>query len=83
MAAGLPVVAPSLPRLAQLVGHDREGWLYDPSDPRALDRALVALADEPVRKRLGAAARERAVRDFSWTAHVAALDARLRTLVKP
>jgi glycosyltransferase involved in cell wall biosynthesis len=83
MAAGLPVVAPSLPRLAQLVGHDREGWLYDPSDPRALDRALVALADEPVRRRLGDAARERAVRDFSWTAHVTALDARLRALVRP
>jgi glycosyltransferase involved in cell wall biosynthesis len=82
MAAGLPVVAPSLPRLAHLVGHDREGWLYDPSDPKALDRALVALADESVRRRLGDAARARAVRDFSWTAHVAALDARLRALVR-
>jgi glycosyltransferase involved in cell wall biosynthesis len=81
MAAGLPVVAPSLPRLRRLVQHGHEGWLYDPSDPVGLDKALVALADATVRRRLGAAARARAVRDFSWTAHCAALDARLRRLV--
>jgi glycosyltransferase involved in cell wall biosynthesis len=43
---------------------------------------LVALADESVRRRLGEAARARAVRDFSWSAHVSALDARLRHLVR-
>lgn len=80
MAAGLPVVAPSLPRLGRLVEHGREGLLYDPEDPRALDRTLVALADAGLRRRLGTAARERVVRDFSWQAHCAALDARLRQL---
>ena len=45
MAVGLPVVAPALPRLRRLVEHGREGVLYDPDDPRGLDRALVALAD--------------------------------------
>jgi glycosyltransferase involved in cell wall biosynthesis len=54
--------------------------LYDPIEPRALDRALVALADDVVRRRMGQAARDRVVRDFSWTAHCAALDARLRAL---
>jgi glycosyltransferase involved in cell wall biosynthesis len=81
MAAGLPVVAPALPRLGKLVEHGREGLLYDPVEPRALDRALVALADADVRRRLGRAARERVVRDFSWQAHCAALDARLRQVV--
>src|SRR5206468_2147376 len=73
MAAGLPVVAPAIPRLTQLVEHGREGRLYDPADPAALDSALTSLADESVRRELGRAARERVVRDFSWTAHVAAL----------
>jgi glycosyltransferase involved in cell wall biosynthesis len=81
MAAGLPVVAPALPRLQQLVEHGREGWLYDPADLAGLDRALAALADPGLRRTLGAAARERAVRDFSWDAHCRALEARLRTLV--
>ncbi|HEX7779081.1 MAG TPA: glycosyltransferase, partial [Vicinamibacterales bacterium] len=76
-------VAPALPRLGRLVEHEREGLLYDPEDPRALDRALVALTDAALRRRLGSAARERVVRDFSWQAHCAALDARLRQLGAP
>jgi len=81
MAVGLPVVTPALPRLRRLVEHDREGVLYDPEEPRGLDRALVALADPLRRQRLGAAARARAVRDYSWGAHCARLDVRLRALV--
>jgi len=34
-----------------------------------------------VRMRMSAAARARVVRDFSWDAHCAALDGRLRRLV--
>lgn len=81
MAVGLPVVAPALPRLQRLVEHGVEGLLYDPDDPGGLDRALQALADPALRQRLGAAARARVVRDFSWAAHCAALDARLAALV--
>jgi len=81
MATGLPVVAPALPRLERLVRHGEEGLLYDPEDPRGLDRAIAELADPALRARLGAAARARAVRDFSWEAHCAALDQRLRDLI--
>jgi glycosyltransferase involved in cell wall biosynthesis len=82
MASGLPVVAPALPRLARLVEHGREGWLYDATAPAGgIQAALSALADQPTRLRLGRAARDRAVRDFSWRAHCAALDARLRQLI--
>jgi glycosyltransferase involved in cell wall biosynthesis len=82
MAVGLPVVAPALPRLRRLVEHGQEGLLYDPKKPRALDQALVGLADAAVRRRMGAAARARVARDFSWSAHCALLDARLRRLRK-
>jgi starch synthase len=81
MAAGLPVVAPALPRISQLVTHEREGVLYDPADRAGLERALTALANGDFRHRLGVAARERVVADFSWDAHCAALDRRLRHLV--
>lgn len=80
LASGLPVVAPRLPRLTKLIEHAREGWLYDPNDPWGLEEALAALADAGLRAHLGAAARARAVRDFSWQAHCRALDERLRTL---
>ena len=81
MAAGLPVVAPALPRLERLVENGREGVLYNPDEPGALARALTGLADAAVRRRLGGAARDRVVREFSWQAHCAALDARLQRLV--
>jgi len=80
MAVGLPVVAPALPRLKRLVEDKVEGVLYDPRDPRGLDHALTQLADDATRRRIGAAARTRVVRDFSWRAHCAALDRRLRAL---
>lgn len=80
MAVGLPVVAPALPRLKRLVEDKVEGVLYDARDPRGLDRAITTLADETTRRRMGVAARARVVRDFSWRAHCAALDRRLRAL---
>ena len=81
MSAGLPVVAPSLPRVANLISDGGEGLLYDPADPRTLDAALVRLTDRSLRERLGHAARTRAVADYSWRAHCAMLDERLRALV--
>ena len=48
--------------------------LYDPAQPDALADALETLADPAVRRTLGRAARERAVREYSWRAHCLALD---------
>jgi len=78
MASGLPVVAPRVGRIPALVEHDREGWLYDPSVPRALAAALERTADADTRQRLGKAARARAVREYSWRAHCEKLEAAMR-----
>ena len=79
MAAGLPVIVPDEDRLPRLVGHDREGLLYPPRVPGALASALERLTDRSLRERLGRAARDRAVREYSWAAHCRALDAAFRT----
>jgi glycosyltransferase involved in cell wall biosynthesis len=74
MAAGLPVVAPAVDRIPSLVGHQHEGILYDPANPAALADALELLAeDAALRARLGRAARDRVVREYSWQAHCSAL----------
>lgn len=84
MASGLPVVAPAVARIPQLVGHEREGLLYSLEDgseaahASALADTLAQLADNELRNRLGAAARDRASRDYSWAAHCSALDAAFR-----
>ena len=75
MATGLPVVAPAVDRIPSLVGDRREGLLYDGSAPGALAATLEQLADEGLRQRLGAAARARAVAEYSWAAHCRRLDA--------
>jgi glycosyltransferase involved in cell wall biosynthesis len=74
LAAGLPVVAPSIDRMPTLIENGREGLLYDPHTGTALADSLVALADPTLRTKLGAAARERCVREYSWTAHCRALE---------
>lgn len=78
MAAGLPVVAPAIDRIPNLIGHNREGLLYDSAIPTGLPHAFEALADVELRRRLGRSARERAVRDYSWSSHCLALDAAIR-----
>ncbi len=78
MAAGLPVVAPAADRIPTLVAHEREGLLYPPAEPGALASALERLTDARLRANIGAAARDRAVRDYSWAAHCRALDAAFR-----
>ncbi|HEY2431197.1 MAG TPA: glycosyltransferase family 4 protein [Vicinamibacterales bacterium] len=80
MAAGLPVAAPAVDRIPQLVAHEREGLLYDPADAGALANALLRLTDPALRTTLGAAARDRAALSYSWDAHcrglVAAIELR-------
>lgn len=74
MATGLPVVAPALDRIPDLVGHNREGLLYDTAMPSGLPHALEALTDRTLRDRLGRSARTRAVREYSWSAHCRELE---------
>jgi glycosyltransferase involved in cell wall biosynthesis len=67
MAYGRPVVAGAVGGLLDLVVDDETGLLVPPRDVGALRAALERLlADDELRKRLGAAARERARTHFSW-----------------
>ena len=78
MATGLPVVAPAIDRIPKLVGHEREGILYDARSADGLTGALERLRDPALRARLGRAARDRAVREYSWGAHAASLEGAIR-----
>jgi len=80
MATGLPVVAPRVDRIPSLVEHRREGLLYDAATPDGLVTALEQLADPTLRRLLGRAAHERAVREYSWRAHCEALSQAIATL---
>jgi len=67
MAHGRPVVATAVGGHLDLVADGETGLLVPPGDVRALRDALERLlADAELRRRLGAAARERALAYFSW-----------------
>jgi glycosyltransferase involved in cell wall biosynthesis len=65
-AAGRPLIATRLPGLTSLVRHGETGWLVEPESPEALAAAIsAAIADAPLRERLGRQARAEASR-FDW-----------------
>jgi glycosyltransferase involved in cell wall biosynthesis len=67
MARGRPVVATAVGGLFDAVDDGVTGLLVAPRDPRALRAAIQRLlSDAGLRRRLGAAARERASERFSW-----------------
>lgn len=67
MAFGLPVVGWRAGNLPYLAEDEKEGLIVPPGDTRALAAALLRLAgDEPLRRRLGAAARRRAATRPAW-----------------
>jgi glycosyltransferase involved in cell wall biosynthesis len=67
MAHARPVVASAVGGLVDLVVDDETGLLVEPGDVDALRSALRRLLDdEELRRRLGAAARERVREHFSW-----------------
>jgi glycosyltransferase involved in cell wall biosynthesis len=67
MSFGLPVVAPRLEAIPEIVSDGETGILVPPRDVDALARAVSELLGDPVRARLlGAAARARAAERFGW-----------------
>jgi glycosyltransferase involved in cell wall biosynthesis len=67
MAHARPVVATAVGGLRDLVVDGETGLVVPPRDPAALRRALERLlGDAELRRRLGAAGRERARTHFSW-----------------
>ena len=67
MAYGKPVVASAVGGLLDLVEHERTACSVPPRDPRAIRAALDRLlADRELRRRLGAAGRQRVEQMCSW-----------------
>ncbi len=67
-ANGLPCVAYRAGGVAGVIRHDGDGLLADCGDLSGLAQALRRLIDNPEQRRhMGAAGRDRVVRDFQWT----------------
>jgi glycosyltransferase involved in cell wall biosynthesis len=67
LASGCPVVASDLAGVRLVVADDQEGLIVPEGDEAALAAAIERLLVDPAsRRRLGAAARQRAVTELTW-----------------
>ena len=68
MACGLPVIASRVPGNDELVRDGATGFLFDLQEPDSLMNAIGQLMnDRDLCARLGAAARNRVTKNFSWS----------------
>jgi len=75
MAAGLPVVAPSLPLISEVLSADASGILVEPANADAFADAIAELlADEGRRQELSAVARLSFLNRFTWESQVDRLE---------
>ena len=67
MACGLPVICSIIGGTRDMIDHDVDGLLCEQQDEEALAEAFTRIAREPAtRRRLGQAARDRAVDEFDY-----------------
>jgi len=66
MAAGRPILASDIEGFREVMTHGREGELLPPDDTHAWTRALVRLAQEPLRARTYGENGKRTVQRYAW-----------------
>jgi glycosyltransferase involved in cell wall biosynthesis len=67
MAAGCAIVAPAQANIREVLTHEATALLFDPDHPASMWQAVRRLAADPVlRARLGHAARETALAEYTW-----------------
>ena len=82
MACAIPVVSTTAGAITEAVDAGTTGLIVAPRDPEALAGALATLSDDPaLRARFGAAARERALRDFGIDRMLDRMEALFRIVV--
>ncbi len=81
LAAGLPVVAPDLPQLADRLTPGEDCLLVPPGHPEALASAIQRLRHDPeLRRRLGTAAQATASAAWSWDRQIERVVAHLQAV---
>lgn len=81
MSMGRAIVASRLGQIGDVLEHGHTGWLVDPGNPASLaDGLSVLLQDAHLRTAMGLAARDEAVRQYSWRKHVERIASALKAI---
>jgi len=82
MAAGLPIVASSIPGYRSVLTHEAEGLLVPPADVEALTQSLLLLLREPAARQRMADAGRRTAHAYRWETVAPRVVATYRDLVQ-
>ena len=83
MAMGKGIVASDLEQIGDVLDHGHTAWLVEPGNARSLAAGLRRLLDDDaLRAALGGAAREEALKRYTWRAHTRRTIERLREVVE-
>jgi glycosyltransferase involved in cell wall biosynthesis len=67
-ASGIPVLAPSYPAIHEALENGRDGLIFPPLDCACMAQLALQLMRDPEQcRRMGAAARQRAEHEHSWS----------------
>jgi glycosyltransferase involved in cell wall biosynthesis len=81
MALGKGIIASDMDQLGEILTNEETALLVPPADDAALAHAIERLCtDRELSDRLGKAARELALREYTWEAHVKRIIDRLYSL---
>jgi glycosyltransferase involved in cell wall biosynthesis len=84
MAMEIPCVATRITGIPELICDGEDGLLVTPADTEDLAAALARLASDPgLRRRLGAAGRQRVIAEYDQARNAAALGAMIKRRVSP
>ncbi len=85
MAMEIPVISTTVSGIPELIDHEKNGVLVPPKDPLSLMLAIKRLIDQPsLRKKLGAAGRQKIIESFDADHHIEHLKTMLaETIGKP
>lgn len=79
MAMGKGIVASKLDQIADILSHNETAWLVKPGDEESLMLGIKTLLDDPgLSDRLGRAAREEAVKQYTWKHHTGRIIEKLK-----
>ena len=66
MAHGLPIVAPDVGGISEIINNGEDGYLVEKRDPKAFaEKCLLLYKNKQLRRRMARAAREKIVKSFS------------------
>jgi glycosyltransferase involved in cell wall biosynthesis len=73
MAAGVPIVAPDLPSIREILTHGKNAWLVEAGNPSALAEGITRMLSQPHMAKNISEQAQKDVKSYTWQGRAAAI----------